>query len=135
MESLHLQQLGGTLYEPTVDIPYARIVVDRNSPLTLLDLFMHMLFWSGEHAGGSILCWNFMPRLHLYLHSRRRQCDGLSGPLQDWNRVERILNYWIDDGSQRSTGMSVYLDNGLAFISRQAEPSLFNDLALKIIRE
>lgn len=135
MEPSPLPQLAGTRIEPTNEIPYLRILVDRHAPLSLRDLFMHMLFWSGEHEGRAVLCWDFMPRLHLYVHSLRSPSEGLSGPLYDWERVERNLQYWIDDGSNRATGMSVYLDNGLAFITRQAESQLFGDLSLKIIRE
>ncbi len=126
-----------TLYSPTLERPYLRMVLEHDSPLGLRDVFVRMVHYSTQYAGRTVLCRDFLPQLHLYLYSVWREPDGMDALLEDWRRTELLIKHWIDDWGPRGVGIggTANLRHGHALITPTPEPELKRDLALEIVRE
>ncbi len=130
-----LQRLS--CYDPTPECPYPQILLERDTPMNLRGIFFLMTAISGHYAGRPVLCWDFLPQLHLYVCSRWRESDGLDYLEYDWLGAKDCLDFWLEHlGPQgSSTGCSTNLSHGHVSVTTQPVAQYQSDLAMEIVRK
>ena len=124
-------------YGPTAACPYPQILLKRDTPLGLREVFWLMSMISGKHTGRPVVCWDFLPQLHLYVCSRWREGDGFDYLADNWLGAKDCLDLWIDNlGPQgTTTGCSVNLSHGHVLVTIQPIAEYTPDLATEIVRK
>ncbi len=127
-----------SLYDATPECPYPQILLERDTPLGLREVFWLMTIISGHNSGRPVVCWDFLPQLHLYVCSRWCEGDSLDYLESDWLGAKDCLDYWIDDlGPQGiDTGCRINLSHyGHVLVTIEPASEYKPDLAMEIVRK
>ena len=124
-------------FDPTPERPHPQILLEQDTPLNLRQVFWMMTVISGHYTGRPVVCWDFLPQLHLYVCSRWRDGDSLDLLEDNWLGAKDCLDYWIDNLGPHGieTGCSIKLSHGHVSVTTQPVAKYTPDLAMEIVRK